>query len=64
MYRYIAIQLALPHATCLTLQDTQIYGNKIQYPVNIMDTMDFAQLFDDDRMGPDESEKAGDRESK
>jgi hypothetical protein len=42
----------------------QIYGNETQCPVNIMDTMDFAQLFDDDRMNQDKSEKESDKPSK
>jgi hypothetical protein len=41
----------------------QIYGNETQCPVNIMDTMDFAQLFDDDRMNQDKSEKESDKPS-
>ena len=50
----------MPHVSRLKIQ---IYGNETQYPVDIMDTMDFAQLFDDDRMDQDESEKESDRES-
>jgi hypothetical protein len=50
----------MPHVSRFKIQ---IYGNETQYPVNIMDTMDFAKLFDDDRMDQDKSEKESDGES-
>jgi hypothetical protein len=50
----------MPHVSRFKIQ---IYGNEAQYLVNIMDTMDFAQLFDYDRMDQDKSEKESDGET-